>query len=200
MLKDTYAPVLLEKKARRLAKETNNPKLRSILATDQTIQDKFKVAIIRPLRLLILVPLVTSAALYVAVVYGILYLLIATFSFVYKDEYGFDEGSVGLTFLPAGIGMMIGVSVFGVLGDVMVKKAQAQGGKVSPEIRIKPALVLPCAVVLPVGLFIYGWTAEYRVHWIVPMLGVVIFCIGLMGVMVSYNHRTLDDEILLTAK
>lgn len=23
---------------------------------------------------------------------------------------------------------------------------------------------------LPIGLFVYGWTAEYEVHWIVPIV------------------------------
>ncbi len=36
-----------------------------------------------------------------------------------------------------------------------------------PEYRLRP---LPVgAVLLPVGLFIYGWTAEYHTHWIAPV-------------------------------
>ncbi|KAJ0160142.1 putative transporter C36.03c [Colletotrichum tanaceti] len=65
-------------------------------------------------------------ALYVAIVYGILHLLITTFSFVYKDQYGFDEGTVDLTFLPAGIGMIIGIGLFGALTDAIVPQEQGQ--------------------------------------------------------------------------
>ena len=28
----------------------------------------------------------------------------------------------------------------------------------------------------PAGLLLYGWSAQYRVHWIVPNLGGVLFC------------------------
>jgi DHA1 family multidrug resistance protein-like MFS transporter len=31
---------------------------------------------------------------------------------------------------------------------------------------------------LPTGLFIFGWTARPDIHWIVPLIGVVIFVIG----------------------
>ncbi|EMF13842.1 uncharacterized protein SEPMUDRAFT_12410, partial [Sphaerulina musiva SO2202] len=30
------------------------------------------------------------------------------------------------------------------------------------------------------GLFLYGWTAEYEIHWIVPNIGTCIFSIGLI--------------------
>ncbi|KAF6806648.1 transporter C1529.01-like protein 3 [Colletotrichum sojae] len=192
MLKETFGPVILERKTNKLRKETGNTSLRSALETEANIADKFKHATIRPLKLLFATPIVTLMALYVAITYGILYLLITTFSFVFKDHYGFDEGDVGLTFLPAGIGMMIGVVMFGALTDLIVKRNKAQGNPHRPEIRLKPILALPCGIVLPVGLFLYGWTTEKGVHWIVPMLGVVIFSIGLMGVMTSVQNYLLD--------
>ncbi len=131
-------------------------------------------------------PIVTLLALYVAVTYGILYLLITTFSFVYSDKYGFDEGSSGLTFLPAGLGMLIGVIVFGILSDKMVQWNKEKGLVHKPEVRITPLITLPSGIALPIGLFLYGWTTQYSVHWIVPMLGVLIFSTGMMGVMVSF--------------
>lgn len=32
----------------------------------------------------------------------------------------------------------------------------------------------------PIGLLIYGWTAQFETHWIVPNLGCVIFAMGLI--------------------
>jgi MFS family permease len=185
-LQESYAPLILERKVRRLRKETGNPALRSKLTTGSP-KEELKLAIVRPLKLLLTTPIVTLTSLYVAITYGILYLLITTFSFVYSGQYHFGEGIVGLSFLPAGIGMMIGVITFGMVSDMVVKKAQAQGIEHKPEIRIKPIFTIPCGVALPIGLFIYGWTADKKVHWIVPMIGVVIFTAGLMGVMVSLS-------------
>lgn len=144
------------------------------------------------MKLLLTTPIVTLMALYVAITYGILYLLITTFSFVYRQQYGFSEGDSGLTFLPAGLGMMLGVVFFGQLTDAMVKRNQARGVAHRPEVRIAPALTVPCGVALPVGLFIYGWAADFAVHWIVPMLGVLVFSAGLMGVMFCVQNYLLD--------
>ncbi|CVL07245.1 related to multidrug resistant protein [Fusarium mangiferae] len=191
-IKETYVPVLLERKADRLRKETGNTKLRTKEDKGERLGVKFKLAIVRPLKLLFVTPIVGLMALYMAVAYGILYLLIATFSFVYKDNYGFDEGESGLTFLPAGIGMMIGVVVFGALSDVLVTNRTKQGLEHKPEVRLSPKLALPCGVVLPIGLFLYGWTTQYAIHFIVPMLGVAIFSCGLMGVMMCVQNYLLD--------
>ncbi|KAH7112115.1 polyamine transporter 3 [Dendryphion nanum] len=191
-LKETYGPTILAHKARKNHQKGNDTTIQSSPETKDNFSNKFREAFFRPLVILVSVPLVTVCALYVAIGYGILYLLFTTFSFVYKDQYGFDEGSIGLAFLPAGIGMMIGVGTFGPLADFMVKRQQARSTTVVPEIRISPVLVLPCALVLPIGLFIYGWTVEKGVHYIVPMLGVVIFCAGLMGVMMCVQNYLLD--------
>ncbi|OTB19790.1 hypothetical protein K445DRAFT_344848 [Daldinia sp. EC12] len=198
-LRETFGPVLLSNKVKRLRKETGNQNLRSKLSGRLTPKDQFKLAIVRPMKLLLLTPIVTLMSLYVAITYGILYLLITTFSFVYTENYGFGEGDSGLTYLPAGIGMMIGVVGFGQLTDYMVRKNKEKGLAHRPEIRISPILTVPCGITLPIGLFIYGWTANFGVHWIVPMLGVLIFAAGLMGVMSCVQNYLLDTYIQYAA-
>ena len=67
-LKESYAPVILERKAARLRKQTGNPNLRSKFADQSTTPaEKLKQAIVRPLKLLFLVPIVTLMSLYVAI-------------------------------------------------------------------------------------------------------------------------------------
>ncbi|KAK5651377.1 hypothetical protein OQA88_12534 [Cercophora sp. LCS_1] len=193
-LKETYAPIILERKTARLRKETGNPNLRSKLAGEKatSIAEQFKVASVRPAKLLFLTPIVTLMAIYVAITYGVLYLLFTTFSFVFQQYYGFDEGASGTTFLPAGIGMFIGVVGFGGLSDHIVTKRKEAGLEHRPEVRIPPKMTIPAGLALPVGLFIYGWTVEKHVHWIVPMIGVVIFSCGLMGIMMCVQNYLLD--------
>lgn len=47
-----------------------------------------------------------------------------------------------------------------------------------PEYRVP--LMLPGGLLVPVGLFIYGWTAHYTTHWIGPNIGAVVFATGLI--------------------
>ncbi|KAK4162828.1 major facilitator superfamily domain-containing protein [Cladorrhinum sp. PSN259] len=192
-LKESYAPVILGRKAARLRKETGNQELRSKFAdVSLTPTERFKVAIIRPMKLLFTVPIVTAMSFYIAVVYGILYLLFTTFSIVFPKNYGFDEVQSGLVFIPSAIGMMVGIVLFGALSDKMITAKKEAGLEVKPEMRLNPFFTVPAGVAIPVGLFIYGWTIYERVHWIVPMIAIVIFGFGLMGVMMCIQNYLLD--------
>jgi hypothetical protein len=90
--------------------------------------------------------------------------------------------------------MALGIGVFGTLSDRLVKANMDSGERHRPEIRLSPWFTIPAGITLPIGLFIYGWTIQYRVHWIVPMIGVVIFAFGLMGVMVRPPTHTLEAD------
>ncbi|RSM11275.1 hypothetical protein CDV31_006827 [Fusarium ambrosium] len=194
LMRETYAPTLLERKARRLRKETGNQHLRTKM--DTRSQDLIKLAIIRPIKFLLETPMVTVIALYVGIAYGILNLLIATFSFVYADQYNFSEGTLGLSFLPAGIGMMIGVVSFGNLADYLVKRAQKDqepGTAYRPEVKLTPWATVPVGLFFCAGMFVYGWTTEKQVHWIVPMLAVAVLSFGLMGATMSLQNYQIDS-------
>lgn len=188
-MRESYAPVLLARKASRLRLETGNRMLRGKFETKG--RQHIMMALQRPFKFLFATPLVTIIAMYVGIVYGILYLLISTFSFVYSDQYNFSEGTTGLSFLPAGLGMLIGVQAFGHIHDYLVRRARkgmSADDEYRPEVKLNPWLILPTGLTLPIGLFIYGWTTQYQIHWIVPMMGVVVFAAGLTGVNVSWQR------------
>ncbi|KAG7293600.1 hypothetical protein NEMBOFW57_003654 [Staphylotrichum longicolle] len=105
VLKETYPPVLLERKAARLRRETGNAEYRSKLASNNTSTELFKRSIIRPTKMLLCCPVVTILCTYVAILYGTLYLLFATYSFVFKEVYGFSTSGAGLVFLAGGAGV-----------------------------------------------------------------------------------------------
>ena len=45
-----------------------------------------------------------------------------------------------------------------------------------PEFRVP--LLFPASLLVPAGLFIYGWTAQYHTHWIGPNVGAAVFAAG----------------------
>lgn len=102
VLHESYATIILNRKAKKLRKETGNPNLRSILDKGRTPAAEFSHAIIRPLKMLILSPIVLLLTLYNSVIYGYLYLLFTTITEVFERGYGFGSGIVGLTFLGIG--------------------------------------------------------------------------------------------------
>ena len=102
VLDETYAPTILDRKTKRLRKETGNKELRSAMDSGLTPRAAFLRAIGRPTKMLLFSPIVLLLSIYNAVIYGILYVVFTTITEVFEDEYGFGSGVVGLTFLGIG--------------------------------------------------------------------------------------------------
>ena len=127
-------------------------------------------------------PIVFLISLYVAVVYAYLYLLFTTFTPVYREQYGFSLGTAGLAFLGIGVGCVTGQFVNTYFGNKIVYRHIAKGD-LKPEHRLP--LMVPGAVLVPVGLFWYGWSADAKTHWIVPIVGTGFIGFGLILTFVS---------------
>jgi multidrug resistance protein len=189
--RETYAPTLLEHKAARLRKETGNPNLRSALKSNLPPKEVFIRAIVRPMKMLFMSPIVLLMSLYVSVNYGVLYLLFTTITFVFQGQYNFSSSMVGLSFLGTGVGMIGGMVILGIVSDRIIKKKQAKGN-VIPEHRLPIVLTLPGGIGLPIGIFLYGWTAYYKVHWIVPIIGTAFVGLGNLTGMMTIQTYLVD--------
>lgn len=189
--RETYHVTLLEKKAARLRKETGNENLRSKLAKDLTPRQLFAQAIARPMKMLFLSPIVGLMSLYIAINYGILYLFFTTVTFVFEGQYHFSSGAVGLSYIGVGVGMIVGMAALGTLSDKIIRQHQAKGD-VTPEHRLPFVLTLPGAIGLPIGVFIYGWTTYYHVHWIVPIIATSLIGLGNLTAMMTIQTYLVD--------
>lgn len=188
LCRETYAPVLLARKTARLQRSTGNSALRSSMDQGLTKKERMTRAIVRPLKMLVLSPIVSLMAIYVALVYGVLYLLYTTFTFVFQEYYSFTASNVGLVYIASGIGMLLGLVLIGGASDRLLKsKAAKHGGELKPEYRLVPLMYV--AWLVPAGLFIYGWTVQYRVQWAVPLFGTLLFGLGIIAAMICIQVR-----------
>lgn len=137
-------------------------------------------------------PIVTVMCTYVAVLYGILYLLFSTYSFVFKGVYGFSTFDSGLVFLAGGLGTLMGLFYVGSLSDRTLKKRAAAGRTITPEDRLPLVITIPGSLTFPIGLFIYGWTAQAHVHWIVPQIGTAITGFGSILIFIGIQTYLVD--------
>ncbi|KAJ5774272.1 hypothetical protein N7457_009168 [Penicillium paradoxum] len=194
--RESYAPVVLERKAARLRKATGNPNLRSIHDKGIVGTQVFATALIRPVKLLFCSPIVSLMAMYAAITYGYLYLMFTTITSIFTTKYGFSGGVAGLSFLGFGIGSFLGLVVTGAAAN-RIAQDHVKRGCFTPESRLLPMLV-GCWF-LPVGLFWYGWSAQANVHWIVPILGTSVFAIGLMAIFMSASTYLVDSYLRYAA-
>ncbi|KAI2469841.1 bicyclomycin resistance protein [Annulohypoxylon bovei var. microspora] len=207
-LKESYAPVILQRKVVRLRKETGNELLRSKLDAGLSPKDYFKRGIIRPFKMLFLSPIVAITSLYMAVTYGYLYLMFTTITEVFQEYYGFSTSIVGLAFIGLGVGSMIGIGLFSATSDRYIRRKAAQDDAAAqatgrPKTGMKPEYRLPLlplgAMFIPAGLFIYGWTAEFRTHWIAPIIGTAIAGIGNLIVFMAIQMYLVDTFTIYAA-
>ncbi|KAF2025149.1 MFS general substrate transporter [Setomelanomma holmii] len=177
-VRETYPYVLLERKTKQLRRETGNTSLRSALATGRSPRGLFVFSIFRPLKML-LSPIVFLLSLYAAIVYSYLYLCFTTIEVVFGRQYGFNSGEAGLATMGMGIGSAVGIAGCGLasqkISGYLTKK---NGGDPRPEYRLPPMAV--GGFITPLGLFLYGWSAQAKTNWMVPILGNVFLGMGMV--------------------
>ncbi|KAG8894101.1 hypothetical protein FRB99_001520, partial [Tulasnella sp. 403] len=189
-LKETYAPKLLADKVHRLRKSTNNCQLRSMYSKPgrPDVHDggpSVWLQVIghglwRPLRMLATQPILQILAIYQAILYGIMYLTLTTFAEVWTQTYHYSVGIAGLHYFALGIGFTAGAQIGARSLDLIYRRLKDRNGGVgTPEMRMP--LMMLTTITLPVGLIIYGWTAQHHVVWIVPDIGACIFTAGIIG-------------------
>lgn len=192
--RETYEPIIVRDKARRLRKETGNTKLRckyDTVENSQTVRRVLLGSCDRPLRMLVGTPTVALLAMYVSVVYGFLYILLTTITVVFESIYGFTQGEAGLAYLGLSLGMVVGVLLCALSSDWWLKRQAAlHGGQMKPEYRLPPMVL--GGVLIPVGLFVYGWTSRPELFYIIPMLGTAALGFGFFVTTIPLNAYLVD--------
>lgn len=188
-LRETNATVLLERKAERLRKETGNSHLVSKQGPPQSSRQMFSRAIVRPAKMLLFSPIVLLLSLYTGLIFGLIFLLFTTFPDVFEGQYGFSAQISGLAYLGLGLGMGCGLFAFSTFSDKYLKRKKQEGVQ-NPELRL--VLMKVGACVVPVGCFLYGWTARYKVHWIVPIIGTWFIGFGALFIMMPIQVYLVD--------
>ncbi|KAJ5728082.1 hypothetical protein N7493_004412 [Penicillium malachiteum] len=198
-LPETYAPVLLSKRAERLSTTTGQV-YRSKVEIDQGKQTPaalFKVALFRPWVFFIREPIVLLLSIYLSIIYGILYMLFAAMPIVYQEKRGWSEGVGGLSFLGITLGIMCStIATFPVYYSYQ-RKAIAAKGRLPPEARLPAAMI--GAISLTVGLFWFAWTNSPDIHWMASIAAGVPLGFGMVMVFLPVLNYLIDSYTIYAA-
>ena len=124
----------------------------------------------RPVMLLALPP-VLWATLVMSVTIGFIVAITSNVSPAFNTAYGFEAWQSGLCFFAAIIGALFGILFGGHLSDWVADYfTQRNGGIREPEMRL-PAIMIS-VITGPLALVLYGVGIKYKLHWIVPTLGI----------------------------
>ncbi|CAF9903865.1 MAG: hypothetical protein ALECFALPRED_003017 [Alectoria fallacina] len=179
-LKETYPPKLLHAKAEKLRKDTGNAALHTEFEhPERTLANTMKRSLIRPFKLLGTQPIVQALAMYMAYLYGLMYLVLSTFPALWEKQYHESIGIGGLNYISLGVGFFLGTQICAPVNDRIYRRLKKRNDNVGrPEFRIP--LMIPGSLLVPIGLFIYGWSSQYHTHWIGPNIGAALFAAGVI--------------------
>ncbi|TFK51411.1 MFS general substrate transporter [Heliocybe sulcata] len=189
---ETYAPFLLNRAAEQKSKETGKVYASKYLAgrPKQSLAQKMKITLKRPIELLFIEPIVFLLSLYIAIVYGILYLEFTAFPIVFQQERGWTPGQGGLAFIGIGVGILLGIALNFWFNMRYIQIAKQEGGVAPPEARLE--MMMAGGVLLPIGLFWFAWTTYSSVLFIVPILATVPFGCGIILLFLSVMNYLVD--------
>lgn len=118
LLRETYPPKILANKTTRLIHETGNQNLyHEYEDPDKTIGKILRISLVRPFKLLGTQVIIQVLAVYMAYLYGLMYLVLSTFPTLWEKDYHMSIGIGGLNYLSLGIGFFLGVQICAPLSD-----------------------------------------------------------------------------------
>ncbi|KAG2110960.1 MFS polyamine transporter [Suillus discolor] len=195
-LQETYAPVLLERKAERIRRSMDAEKapyreIRTVFeGQDRSWQAIMAKSLSRPFVLFAHEPIVQLLGVYMAYLYGTLYLFLTTMPSIFQGTYHQSVGISGLHYAALGIGLSAASQLNArTMDKVYIYLKGKNGGVAKPEFRL-PAMV-PGSLLLPIGCLIVGWTSEAQTYWIAPDIG-----IALVGAGIILNFQCIQTYIV----
>lgn len=198
-LEETYPPVILISKAAELRRRTKNW---GIHAKQEEIEIDFRELVnknfSRPLRLLFTEPIVLLLSIYMAFIYGLLYLFLTAYPIVFQRIHRMTPGIGGLPYFGMITGQLLAGLFIALLQPSYNKKLAANNGIPVPEWRLMPVII--GGVSFAAGLFWFGWSG-YRadIHWIVPTLSGILTGFGLLAIFLQALNYLVDAYLMFAA-
>ncbi|KAJ5360551.1 Major facilitator superfamily domain general substrate transporter [Penicillium concentricum] len=188
---ETFAPILLKKRAQKLRKSEDDPMYTTETELDsRPMGEKLRIFLFRPFQLLFLEPIVLFISLYMSVIYGLLYMFFVAYPIVYQGGKGWSASNTGLMFIPLAIGVVMSACCAPFVNKHYLKVSAACGGKPPAEKRLIPMM---CACwCIPSGLFIFAWTSYPNLHWMGPAMGGFLIGFGIIFLYNSANNYLVD--------
>lgn len=196
---ETLPPMILIHKARRI-RALNIPGFENIKApaeaSDRRLASMFRVALTRPWKILI-DPISLLVAIYLSVVYALLYMLFTIYPIVFQQKRGWNAGVGELPLLGVVIGAILGGSLIFAISANDRKKIAA-GHVAKAEDRLPVACV--GGVVFAISMFWFAWTGEYNsIHWIVPSIAGVFLSASILLIFVAFLNYVTDTYLMYAA-
>ncbi|RAH73977.1 MFS transporter [Aspergillus aculeatinus CBS 121060] len=162
---ETFAPVLLQRRARRRRYATRNWALHA--RSEEEPVDLKNIAhryLVRPIDMLFREPILLLITLYMGFIYGFLYLCFEAYPIAFQEMRGWNEGVGALPFVAVTCGVLVGCGIIITFTKTRFQAVLRREGHIVPEERLIPMMI--GGVLLPAGMFWFGWTSNPSISWV----------------------------------
>jgi MFS family permease len=139
VLRETYAVVIIKRKAQRLQEKSVDGKRYRSIHQARVDETTILESVLKPIHLLVISPILMLNTSYMTTTYALISSILAAITPTMESTYPavFSSGSVGLTFLSLAIGNTIALVVYSLTSDRYVLHQQRRkGGAFKPEARL----------------------------------------------------------------
>jgi multidrug resistance protein len=195
-LRESYAPVLLARRKERLLQENDQSdgvKMHYHFDGEdgRPIRRKLLDSMKRPF-VIFIQPIVLTMSMYQALIFGTTYSIYTNMQKIYSEEpYNMNSEQIGLLYLGPGLGFLTSVRfLVPKIDTVFNRLTEKNGGKSLPEYRLPLANI--GSVLIPISLFWFAWTVEYKVHWAASIAATYFYGLGQVVVFNSVQNYYIE--------
>lgn len=196
---ETYSPILLVKKARKLRKTTGDDRFYAPHEkASYSIKGILRRTLFRPVEMMITEPILLLIVTYFSTIAGLLFSLFETFPIIWQDTRGFSSSKTSMIFIGIGLGSVLGRFIQLYLARHMNKMMPKWHGHPPCEMNLTGAMV--AGPFLVGGILGLGWTGAYAyIPWWVPALSTVCLGMGFNLAFISLQCYLVDVYLTYTA-
>lgn len=138
-----------------------------------------------PLKLLVTEPVVFWFSAWVSFAWAILYMQFNSIGIVFREVYNFSNIQVGAVYTAVVLGSVLGTAL-NIIQDPFLRRLWPSR-MFGPEGWLYSACIE--SILLPVGLFWFGWSASPDVPWIVPAIAIGSCTMGIFNIYLAvFNY------------
>jgi len=124
---------------------------------------------LRPFKLLVSSNSILLLSAYTTISNSYIYLLYTTLPAAFETAYRSSHSELNTAYLGLGTGMAVGL-----LYLLCVYPCYSLAARTTRHLELLLTMTLPGTVLMPVGLFMYGWSLHFQLHYSVPIVATAI--------------------------
>lgn len=162
---ETYAPLLLEWRAKHLRELTGDDRYRAEHAPASSLGPRLLANVIRPFTMIYTEPIIIVFSFYLTLLYFVLFTFLNGYPYIFTYTYGISTSLTFILWVAMIPGVIIAVALVPLMYHLTKKaavKAAAKGQQLPPEVSLYWAMA-GASILMPVSLFWMAWTCYVRV-------------------------------------